>query len=142
MNKGIIEQIGEVKEIFGKPNSPFVAKFVGMKNLFEAKFNGTQAVLSDLKIEIGRVVDLPSNYVAIRPEEIVISLDKISSSMRNSFQGKIMGINNHNFYYEVIVNVNDVPFTGLVTKGALVELGIEEGKMVYVSFKASAVHVF
>jgi molybdate/tungstate transport system ATP-binding protein len=80
--------------------------------------------------------------VEIRPEEIVISLDKISSSMRNSYQGKIMGINNHNFYYEVIVNVNDVPFTGLVTKGALVELGIEEGKMVYVSFKASAVHVF
>ena len=142
MNKGIIEQIGDVKEIFGRPNSPFVANFVGMKNLFEATFNGTQAILQNLRVEIGRTVDFPSSYVAIRPEEIVISPDKISSSMRNSYQGKITRINNHNFYYEVIVDVNDVLFTGLITKGSIVELKLEEGKPVYVSFKASAVHVF
>jgi len=33
-NKGLIEQTGHVKEIFEKPASPFVADFIGLKNLF------------------------------------------------------------------------------------------------------------
>jgi molybdate/tungstate transport system ATP-binding protein len=40
------------------------------------------------------------------------------------------------------VRIKDVSFKGLITKGALIELGLEEGIPVYVSFKASAVHVF
>ena len=134
--------MGSIKEIFERPNSPFVASFVGMKNLFTAKFDGSCAIVSTLKVEIGRVSNSNPRYIAIRPEEIVISLDKISSSMRNNYQGKIERINNHNFYYEVVVNVKDVLFTGLITKGSLLDLGLMEGKMVYLSFKASAVHIF
>ena len=142
MNKGRIEQTGHVKEIFEKPVSPFVADFVGMKNLFEASFHETYAVVSGLKIEIGRIVDPSSRYLAVRPEDIIISREKFSSSMRNSYSGIITQINNQGFYYEIAVIVKNVSFKGLITKGALIELGLEEGIPVYVSFKASAVHVF
>jgi len=142
MNNGRIEQIGHVKEIFEKPASPFVADFVGMKNLFEASFHETYAVASGLKIEIGRIVDPSSNYLAVRPEDIIISREKFSSSMRNNYSGIITQINNQGFYYEIAVQTKDVSFKGLITKGALIELGLEEGIPVYVSFKASAVHVF
>jgi molybdate/tungstate transport system ATP-binding protein len=142
MNNGRIEQIGHVKEIFEKPASPFVADFVGMKNLFEASFHETYAVASGLKIEIGRIVDPSSNYLAVRPEDIIISREKFSSSMRNNYSGIITQIDNQGFYYEIAVQTKDVSFKGLITKGALIELGLEEGIPVYVSFKASAVHVF
>ncbi|MBW1737479.1 MAG: ABC transporter ATP-binding protein [Deltaproteobacteria bacterium] len=142
MNKGHIEQTGQVKEIFEKPASPFVADFVGMKNLFKASFNETYAMVSGLKIEIGRIVDPSSHYVAVRPEDIVISREKFSSSMRNNYSGIITQINNQGFYYEIAVQIKDVSFKGLITKGSLIELGLEEGIPVYVSFKASAVHVF
>jgi molybdate/tungstate transport system ATP-binding protein len=142
MNNGRIEQIGHVKEIFEKPASPFVADFVGMKNLFEASFHETYAVVSGLKIEIGRIVDPSSHYLAVRPEDIIISREKFSSSMRNNYSGIITQIDNQGFYYEIAVQTKDVSFKGLITKGALIELGLEEGIPVYVSFKASAVHVF
>jgi len=142
MNKGRIEQVGNVREIFEKPASPFVADFVGMKNLFEASFYNTQAVVSGLKIEIGRIVDPSSHYLAIRPEDIIISTETFSSSMRNNYSGIVTRINNQGFYYEIDVRVKDTPFKGLITKGALIELGLEEGIPVYISFKASAVHVF
>jgi molybdate/tungstate transport system ATP-binding protein len=142
MNNGRIEQTGHVKEIFEKPASPFVADFVGMKNLFEASFHETYAMVSGLKIEIGRIIDPSSNYLAVRPEDIIISREKFSSSMRNNYSGIITQINNQGFYYEIAVQTKDVSFKGLITKGALIELGLEEGIPVYVSFKASAVHVF
>ena len=142
MNNGRIEQIGHVKEIFEKPVSPFVADFVGMKNLFEASFHETYAVVSGLKIEIGRIVDPSSHYLAVRPEDIIISREKFSSSMRNNYSGIITQIDNQGFYYEIAVQTKDVSFKGLITMGALIELGLEEGIPVYVSFKASAVHVF
>jgi len=34
INEGLIEQTSDVKEISEKPASPFVADFVGLKNLF------------------------------------------------------------------------------------------------------------
>ncbi|MBN1226955.1 MAG: ABC transporter ATP-binding protein [Deltaproteobacteria bacterium] len=142
MNKGRIEQVGNVREIFEKPISPFVADFVGMKNLFETSFYNTQAVVSGLKIEIGRIVDPSSHYLAIRPEDIIISTETFSSSMRNNYSGIVTRINNQGFYYEIGVSVKDTSFKGLITKGALIELGLEEGIPVYISFKASAVHVF
>jgi molybdate/tungstate transport system ATP-binding protein len=142
MNKGRIEQTGQVKEIFEKPASPFVADFVGMKNLFKASFNETYAMVSGVRIEIGRTVDPSSQYLAVRPEDIVISRNKFSSSMRNNYSGIITQIDNQGFYYEIAMQIKDVSFKGLITKGALIELGLEEGTPVYVSFKASAVHVF
>ncbi len=142
MNNGRIEQIGNVREIFEKPISPFIADFVGMKNLFEASFYNTQALVSGLKIETGRIVDPSSHYLAIRPEDIIISRETFSSSMRNNYSGIVTRINNQGFYYEIGVRIKDTPFKGLITKGALIELGLEEGIPVYISFKASAVHVF
>ena len=142
MNKGRIEQTGQVKEIFEKPASPFVADFVGMKNLFKASFSGTHAMVLGVRIEIGRTVDPSSQYLAVRPEDIVISRNKFSSSMRNNYSGIITQIDNQGFYYEIAMQIKDVSFKGLITKGALIELGLEEGIPVYVSFKASAVHTF
>jgi len=142
MNNGRIEQIGHVTELFEKPSSPFVADFVGMKNLFKASFSGTYAMASSLRVEIGRSVDPSSHYLAIRPEDIVLSREKFSSSMRNNFSGTVVKINNQGFYYEIDVGVEDISFKSLVTKGALIELGLEEASPVYVSFKASAVHIF
>ena len=62
--------------------------------------------------------------------------------MRNNYSGVVANINNQGFYYEIDVRVGDVSFKGLITKGALIKLGQEEGITVYVSFKTSAVHVF
>ena len=48
MHNGRIEQEGSIQDIFQRPQTHFVADFVGMKNLFPATFAGTTALVSDL----------------------------------------------------------------------------------------------
>jgi len=53
MNDGKIIQTGTMESIFKRPDSTFVADFVGMKNLFAAQFHGTKASTGNIEIELG-----------------------------------------------------------------------------------------
>jgi len=142
MDNGKIEQVGSIQDIFLRPCSSLVADFVGMKNVFPATFNGTKALASNLEFEIARKPTNSHGYIAIRPEDIVISNKRFTSSMRNSFRGIVTGMFDQGFSYEVHINVGDITFKSLITKGSLFELGIHEGVEIFLSFKATAVHNF
>lgn len=142
MNSGAIVQTGLVKDIFQKPSSSFVADFVGMKNIFPAVFNGSTAKVGALSIELPRPQHNASGHIALRPEDIVISLKPLESSIRNSFAGTVSSIIDQGFLYEVHIYVQDTVFKSLVTKGSAVDLGLDIGTGVQVSFKSSAVHIF
>ncbi|SHH96274.1 ABC transporter ATP-binding protein [Pollutimonas bauzanensis] len=47
MNQGIIEQMGTPKDIYGKPQSEFVARFIGGANIFKGKWDGDASVDAD-----------------------------------------------------------------------------------------------
>ncbi len=142
MNDGMIEQTSSMDDIFQRPDSKFVADFVGMKNLFSVKFDGTRAAIDDLKIELGRTPVNSHGYIAIRPEDIVLSKEAFSSSMRNSFRGTVSGVFDRGFYYEIQVRVGETIFKSLITKRSLFELGIQEGIDAFISFKSTAIHNF
>jgi molybdate/tungstate transport system ATP-binding protein len=142
MNNGRIEQMGEIEDIFKRPNSAFVADFVGMKNLFRAEFRGVKALVNHLEIELGNEPSNSHGYIAIRPEDIVISRRRFSSSMRNSFPAVVAAIMYQGFYYEVRARSGEVTFTSLITKSSLIELELRETENVVISFKAAAVHSF
>jgi molybdate/tungstate transport system ATP-binding protein len=142
MDRGMIKQVGRMKEIFQKPESTFVADFVGMKNLFAVGFQGTKAIVDDLAIELGRSPDNSHGYIAIRPEDVVLSRKKLHSSMRNSFMGRVTDVTDQGLYYEVSIAVEGVTFKSLITKSALFDLEIDEGTDIYLSFKSTAIHTF
>jgi molybdate/tungstate transport system ATP-binding protein len=142
LNNGRIEQTGTLEDIFQRPRSTFVADFVGIKNLFQVKFEGTKALVENLSIELGRESTNGRGFVAIRPEDIVISREPFQSSIRNSFRGKVIRILDQWFFYEVKIMAGKVFFKSLITKRSLVELGIREGNSMFFSFKSTAVHSF
>lgn len=142
MNSGKIVQTGTVRDIFQRPGNSFVADFVGMKNIFPATFSDGIAQVGPLSIEAPTRSSCPGSWIAIRPEDIVVSPKPLESSMRNSFPGTIRGIVDLGFLYELNVAVLDTMFRSHVTKGSAVDLGLDIGTEVQVSFKASAVHTF
>jgi len=142
MNNGGIEQVGSVEEIFQRPNSTFVADFVGMKNLFAVHFRDTKAIIRNLEVEMGKKPTNSHGFIAIRPEDIVISAEPLSSSMRNSFPGIVTGMFDLGFYYEIHVQAGEITFKSLITKRALFELALHEGICIYISFKSTAIHYF
>lgn len=96
MNKGHIEQIGDPLEIYRKPGNEFVADFIGLINLVEARVQ--KASENSLRVEFfGAEVDIPESrggkfdqdddvQVVIRPEAISFAEDKGP----DTFSGKII----------------------------------------------------
>lgn len=142
MNNGRIEQVGLMEDIFQRPESTFVADFVGMKNLFKVDFRGDQACIGDLCIDLGRNGNNSHRYVAIRPEDVVLSPEPLESSMRNAFRGTVRQIRDQGLYYEVVVEVDGVSFISAITKRSLFDLRIREGMSLTLSFKATSIHTF
>ncbi len=142
MNGGRIEQAGSMEDIFQRPESTMVADFVGMKNLFAVTLKDEMAQINGLEIQLGHSFTASRGYIAIRPEDIVLSITQLQSSMRNSFPGTITRIISQGFYYEVHIAVDKVNFCALVTKGALLEMELQEGKEIFLFFKSTAIHTF
>jgi molybdate/tungstate transport system ATP-binding protein len=142
LNLGKIEQIGPVSEVFQRPVTPFVAKFVGMKNVFPATFKDTKAVVDDLKLRLPGPPEGHKRYVAIRAEDIVITKEKLCGNANNLFSGKIIEVIDRGPYHEVSVRTSNVMLGAILTNSALFEMKLPEGKDVHIAIPSSAIHVF
>ena len=144
MDHGKIIQVGGSEEIFRKPSSEFIAKFVGAENIFKGKAE-KQGVITKINlgpIKISVSTDLVGDvHVTIRPEDIILSKTKIESSARNVFSGKITSIIEKESIIEMLVDVGMI-FKVYITKLSFEDLDINIGSELYLIFKASAVHVF
>jgi len=145
MNGGRIIQVGEPDEVFRRPNSEFIANFVGVENLFRGMcindgnrsyidVNGIQIVSS--LCPVGEEV-----YASVRPEEILISRETLNASARNSFKGAIENIVDNGTVVRLSVNVG-IPFVVVLTRQGFSEMDLHKGDFICITFKASSVHVF
>ncbi|PIU54939.1 MAG: ABC transporter [Chloroflexi bacterium CG07_land_8_20_14_0_80_51_10] len=145
IGEGRIVQVGTPEEIFRQPNSEFVARFAMTRNIFagEVRDGGGECALIDIGgTQLAVVTDLRGNlHASIRPEDILLSAEALRSSARNSFKGVITNISNRGSTVYLTVTVPP-DFICLVTRRSFEELELKEGGEVYVTFKASAVHVF
>jgi molybdate transport system ATP-binding protein/molybdate/tungstate transport system ATP-binding protein len=144
MNEGRIIQVGSPDDIFRKPNCEFVANFVGVENLFKGKSiveNGSAHINIDGVNIFSTNRKSGEAFISIRPEEILISKQPFKSSARNSLKGKIARIVNSGATAKITVDAG-VPFNVMITKQSLENMELKEGITAYITFKASAVHIF
>ncbi|MDY6958297.1 MAG: ABC transporter ATP-binding protein [Halobacteriota archaeon] len=146
MNKGEILQVGRPEDVFRRPDSEFVANFVGCENLYK----GRSVIDPDTGIadvEVGGVTITATTsksddvFITIRPEDILISIDQIETSGRNSYHGKITEVKDMGNITRIIVDVG-ILFSVVLTKRSFEDLFLGVGKGIYITFKASSVHVF
>lgn len=144
MKQGEIIQVGTPNEVLRKPKSEFVAGFVGTENIFQGKSKVEDGIA---KIDIGKNIKIEAVStkkgnvtVCIRPEEILLSKSSIRSSGRNEFEGKIVGITELENTFQIKVDVGE-KFVVVITKRSKSEMDLEVGSRVFITFKASTVHV-
>ncbi|MGM0379060.1 MAG: tungstate ABC transporter ATP-binding protein WtpC [Bacillota bacterium] len=144
MNNGKIMQIGKTKEIFNKPKTDFVAKFVGSKNIFKGEVfkqkNNYYIKRGKLKIEIPKTNKEKVNF-SIRPENIIISNERSFSSARNVFKGKVLNINKKITAVELKIDIGII-LTSYITYHSYEKLNIFKNKEIYAIFKATSVHIY
>ena len=142
LNYGKIDQIGPVQEVFKKPATPFAAKFMGIKNVFHASFKDTTARVNNLELHLQSPPEENKRYVAIRPEDIIISKNGTSGDDNNSFQSKVLGVTDRGPYYEVSARTGDVIFRVMLSKNDFFKLELQKGKDIHLSIRSSDIHVF
>ena len=142
---GRIVQVGVPEEIFRRPNSEFVARFAMTRNIFAGEIRDGDDECATIDVEGTRIAvasDMRGRLnVSVRPEDILLSPQPFISSARNSFKGKITRVAPRGSIIYLTVNVPP-EFICLVTRRSFEEMELAEGGDVYVTFKASAVHVF
>lgn len=141
---GQLEQIGRPLDLFYKPRSQEIARFVGMENIYPAV---VRQYGQDKYVDLGslrwRVIsDLEGEVqVAIRPEDIILAREDFSSSAQNRMRGVISAISPRGGMVKVTLDVG-LPLVALVTAQAHEELQLELGQELWAIFKTTAVHVF
>ena len=143
---GKILQTGDSIEVFTSPGNREVAEFVGVENIIDGLIRGSEEGL--VVIDTGdKVIEAVSGYsvgekvcACVRPEDITLALSPASSSARNSFTGKITRLVPVGPLTRVEIDCG-FPLIALVTKRSAEELGLEQSKQVYATFKATAVHI-
>lgn len=97
MNDGKIVQAGAAKEIYEKPNTDFVASFIGETNLLSGVVIDQGAdgsvVRTDTGITLTTAAKLESDSrvtLSIRPEHISVSSNTFSPVRENQFQANVL----------------------------------------------------
>ena len=132
---------GSVTEI-GRPT-----EIMSITRLTENLFTGTSTMVDGVaNVDVGgaviRVAAERTGRVTlhVKPEDIIVSGERISTSARNQFKGTVVGVEDHDGTVVLRVDAGQV-FAVHVTRGSFRDMGLNIGREVYISFKATAVLV-
>ncbi len=146
MDNGRILQIGKADEIFYRPASEKVAKFLGETNIFTGmvtkKGNGTVTVNVD-GVDITAIGDFePGKRVKmfVRPENVLLVNEPYRTSARNLLQGSVKNILPRGLLMKVEIDAG-IQIISFITRNSAKEFNIRQGTELYVEFKATAIHM-
>jgi molybdopterin-binding protein len=135
LERGRVTEVGAPTEI------------VSITRLTENIFTGVSTMVDGVaNVDVGGTVIRVAaertgrTTIHVKPEDIIVSEERISTSARNQFMGTIVGVEGHDGTVVLRVDAGQV-FAVHVTRNSFREMGLNIGKEVYISFKATAVLV-
>lgn len=145
MEQGTIVQTGTPMQVFQHPRSAFVARFIGIKNVFSGTLKKTDPPQADAALFVSQGIQFyvlneatsGSGLLLVGSEDVTLSLEKSTTSAQNCYPGKVVDIAPATIGMEVCVDIG-VEITALLTGGSAERLALRPGLDVWISFKASA----
>ncbi|MGO9387984.1 MAG: tungstate ABC transporter ATP-binding protein WtpC [Methanobacterium sp.] len=145
LRHGEISQVGDSTEIFRHPKDKFVADFVGVENIIAgiaSEAGGKLTVIDTGNIYIYSSEQKEGNvHVTVRPEDITLAMEKVSTSARNVFMGNIKEIIDQGALIKLTIDVGE-SLVVFLTRQSFLDMELNIGKSVWTYFKATAVHMF
>lgn len=141
MDKSHIEQVGTPQEIYLKPNTKFVATFIGTANEFKGKNTADGTILfEDMVIYSDEAGNYPagSDVVAlVRPEKVRVHMTKPEGLTQNLFEGVVETITFHGSSTRLGIRVGSKLMTADVAGKEIYSYD----QKVWVSFQSDACQV-
>ena len=138
-------QFGNICDVINKPNSHFVADFVGT-TIFEGKVETTNPLtvidIGGIKLKSMDYTEKKTVKIAIRPDDIVISKNEpFKISAQNIIKTKVENIVSEGNVCIISLKAKDIIFDVIITKNAVDSLNINWGDDVYAVIKSSNVRI-
>jgi molybdate/tungstate transport system ATP-binding protein len=142
LNNGIVEQCGSVESLYTSPQTLFVARFMGFKNIFDVQIDKSKAKTNFFELETSPSIVQEATYICFRGEDIQIHPKCPEPMPVNTFLGKIQNIVDRGPYCELAVHANNALIYAILTKGELLKNAYHTEKNVFISIPPLAVHYF
>lgn len=142
INRGHLEQTGPTLDIFQKPATVFIARFVGMENIFPATYAGGDCQFAGLTLPLGPGQTRPGDRgaAAIRPEDIAVSLDHDAPEHWVRLEGEVAALDRVGFAWTVAVQCGQARFLARLEHRLAISGQVRQGGRVRLAFDPGAVH--
>jgi molybdate/tungstate transport system ATP-binding protein len=140
IQKGRIEQVGTVETVFHRPATPFVAEFVGMKNILGARIDNGTARVGDLVLTLAEG-HAPGNRIAIRPETIRLARPASGGRPANTLSGRVVRVSGNGLYADLRVETAGIGLSALVPVADMMDRGLGEGEPIQLFIAPAHIHV-
>jgi molybdate transport system ATP-binding protein len=143
LEAGRVVQVGRPVDVARRPASPYVARLVGL-NLWPGTLDGSDGVTLDGGGRLAVITKATAGpaLVSLRPSAITVHTEHPEhTSTRNVWRGRVTGM-------EVLVDRVRLQVSGRpdalvdVTPAAVAELGLETGREVWLSAKATEIEAY
>ncbi len=140
INDGRIEQVDKKENILFNPKTVFVAKFLGMKNIFKGYGYSRKIKTDCFTVEVNQEVT-GEIFFGIRPEDVMIVREgKVKENMLSVTITKINLISPST--YEIETTFNDFKIYIHVPRHVVKIMNLYEGKNIKISLKKDSIKVF
>lgn len=128
MQTGLIDQLGSVEEVYERPQTRYVATFLGSSNLIDGVVRRYQdgvasidTALGELRSSIGSYTPNSPVTLAVRPEKIYVKSDASAYYLENVLEGVVEDIIYTGVENQYLIRVKDRTFAAYVMNKALTE---------------------
>jgi len=128
------------EQVFNHPVSKKAADFLGYKNVFSGKIQDHRMSIHSLDIMTPEK-EAQKAFIAIRSNDIILSKNKLKSSARNAFSGRVVKSIKRTNHVEVILDIGVWIYVD-ITYQSYHEMKIRPDARIWATFKTQAVKVF
>jgi iron(III) transport system ATP-binding protein len=148
MNHGVVEQVGSPIEVYTRPASPFVARFVGQMNFLAAtageRPGWVRLATAQLRCPAGEAVPAGTPLtLAIRPEEVLVGAP--ARAAENRLVTRVLAVQFLGAFTRLDLALPEAPAAPLqcdVSATAFAELGAAEGSELPLALRPEALRPF
>ncbi|MEM8664621.1 MAG: ABC transporter ATP-binding protein [Pseudomonadota bacterium] len=154
MNEGRIEQTGTAREVFGKPRTAFVARFIGGHNVLDGRIEKVEGGMIHASLGASGRMTMPADAgggrnegspvsIAVRADQITLESDGAANdNAQNTLAGTIASIQYQGSFVEVRVDAGqDEPVLVTVPDGSFDASPLVEGQDATLTWPVAEGHV-
>ncbi len=143
MRNGAVVQTGPVRDVFWRPESRFVADFLGVENVLDAECarasSTAEVMVGNLRI-VADATDLSGPVsICVRPEDVRVDTNDLAGP--NVFTGAVRQAIDRGLAVRLHVAIGDIEVTAVMPKRAFIATGMTAGSKVFVQLPPDDIHL-